>query len=105
MRVRHGEEKPQDDVERNLKPFRPALGRDFTGLTDIAARDKYETSRTRDRIAYIFLGTLICALAIATIYGFMTDSFRALEHVWSVAGPFAGAIAAFYFHRERRDSG
>jgi type IV secretory pathway VirB2 component (pilin) len=53
----------------------------------------------------MFLVVLVIALGVGTIYGLLGDGFRALEHVWSVAGPFAGAISTYYFHRERRESG
>jgi hypothetical protein len=87
--------------------FVPAIGRslDEADVRQIEARDRFETGRTRDRLAYIAVAALFVALATAALYGLRTDSFAPLEHIWSIGGPFAGAIAAFYFNRNRRDSG
>jgi len=69
----------------------------------VKARTEYETSRTRDRIAYVFLAGIAIALAGAAAYGAYHDDFSALGRVWFIAGPFAGWIAARYFGR--RESG
>jgi hypothetical protein len=95
---------PSNSNPRNASSnkYTPAHGRHI----EIAARvaDDYETSRTRDRIAYLVLGGAAMAMVIASGYGFRIGDFAALRDVWTVAGPFAGAIVGYYFHRSRKDS-
>lgn len=89
------------------RKFTPAIGRriDEADIRQIDARDRYETSRTRDRLAYAILATLLAALTTTAIHGFRTDNFAPLGQVWAIGGPFAGGIVAYYFNRNRRDSG
>jgi hypothetical protein len=77
--------------------FTPAHGRDFA----IAVRvvDEYETSRTRDRIAYIVLGCGALSMAVAAGYGFYSEDFGAIKNIWTVAGPIIGIVIGYYFHR------
>ena len=89
------------------RKFTPVVGRllDDTDIRQIEAQDRYETARTRDRLAtWIFLA-LLAALGVAAIYGFRTDSFTPLERVWNIGGPLMGLVIGFYFNRNRRDSG
>jgi uncharacterized protein YcfJ len=67
--------------------------------------DEYETSRTRDRIAYFVLGCASAAMITAAIYGFYIGNFGGLKDVWTVVGPIAGGIIGYYFHRGRKASG
>ena len=98
---------PKGTKEPSPRKYVPAIGRriDEDDVRQIDAQDRYETSRTRDRLAYLILATLLVALAAAAIYGIRTDSFAPLGQVWAIGGPFAGGIVAYYFNRNRRDSG
>ena len=92
---------------RSGRKFVPAVGRDLddADVRQIEARDQYETARTRDRLAYLAIAVLLVSLAGAALQGFWSSSFSPLEHIWSIGGPFAGAIVGFYFNRNRRDRG
>ena len=83
--------------------YTPAHGRDFA----IAVRvvDEYETSRTRDRIAYFVLACGALSMALAAGYGFYTGNFGTMNDVWTVAGPIIGVVIGYYFHRGRKDAG
>ena len=98
---------PQGTKEPSRRRYVPAIGRriDEPDVRQIDAQDRYETSRTRDRLAYVILATLLAALTTAAIHGFRTDNFAPLGQVWAIGGPFAGGIVAYYFNRNRRDSG
>lgn len=93
----------QSKARSSNKKFQPAIGRDFN-VEEIKAIDAYKSSRTRDRIAYLFLVASLAALAIAALLGFYENNFGGVQNVWSVVGPLAGAIAGYYF-RNRKDSG
>jgi hypothetical protein len=81
--------------------YAPAHGRDYD--IRLRAMDEYETSRTRDKIAYLVLGTVLGAIIAAATYGLWQQNFGALNAVWTVAGPITGAILGYYFHRGRKD--
>jgi hypothetical protein len=71
----------------------------------VRVMDEYETSRTRDRIAYFVLACGSVAMIAAAGYGFYSGDFGALKDVWTVAGPIIGVVVGYYFHRGRKDSG
>ncbi len=96
--------KTTSNPKTNAKPYKPAIGRDF-GVEEITAKDQYETSRTRDKIALIFVLCAILALGGAALHGWTAGNFDSLGYVWAIVGPFAGAIGSYYFHRDRKDSG
>ncbi len=82
--------------------FHPAHGREF----DISLDDlvRYQTSRTRDRLAYLILAGAAGATAIAALAGFSTGSFTGVQNVWAATGPIIGAVLGYYFHRTHKDS-
>jgi len=67
--------------------------------------DEYETSRTRDDIAYILLAAVFIAMLVAVFSGFYYGNFGVVKDVWTVAGPITGAVVGYYFHRGRKASG
>ncbi len=81
--------------------YKPAHGRDFQ--IEIRAVDEYQTSRARDRIAYLILAGVIAAMLAALVYGFWQQNFSSLKDVWTVAGPLTGTIIGYYFHRGRKE--
>lgn len=89
------------------KSFRPVHGRELgeIDVREIEAKDKYETARTRDRIAYVFLTGMFLSLLIAAVHGLFEGSFATLKDVWAVVGPFAAGIATYYFYRGPKGSG
>ncbi len=99
--------RPEKEKNRRNRPrinkYTPLHGREF----DISLRDldHYKTSRTRDNVAYVLLGSALAAMLMAAAYGFHVGYFGALKDVWSAAGPFIGGVAGYYFHRSRKDSG
>jgi hypothetical protein len=82
--------------------YQPAHGRDFEIV--MRAADDYETSRTRDGIAYLVLGAVAIAMLMAVAHGLQSGNFGATKDVWTVAGPITGAIVGYYFHRGRKAS-
>ncbi|MDA8248714.1 MAG: hypothetical protein M0Z28_05990 [Rhodospirillales bacterium] len=92
----------EDSRQTGLKSkYVPAHGRDVE--VALAAVNEFETSRTRDNIAYILLFAIGAAMLVATLYGFYRGSFGGLKDVWTVAGPITGGIVGYYFHRGRKD--
>ena len=85
--------------------YQPAHGRDFDITSAVRELDHYETSRTRDRITYLVLGSVIGAVGLAAIYGMVTGRFSGLRNVWEAVGPIVGGVIGYYFHRSRKDSG
>ena len=83
--------------------YTSAHGRDFEMAVRVV--DEYETSRTRDKIAYFVLGCGSLAMALAAGYGFYSGNFGAMKDVWTVAGPIIGVVVGYYFHRGRKASG
>jgi hypothetical protein len=83
----------------------PGHGRDFDFEMVVRVVGEYETSRTRDRIAYFVLGCASLAMFVAAIYGFYFGNFGVLKDVWAVVGPITGGIIGYYFHRGREASG
>ena len=83
------------------KKYVPAHGRDFE-VAQWRAMDEYATSRTRDRIAYALLAAGFVSLAAAAGYGVRSGDFGGLRDVWAIAGPIAGGIVGYYFHRGRK---
>ena len=53
----------------------------------------------------LLIAAIIGALVFAAIYGTSSNNFTALEHIWSIAGPFVGGIVAYYFRRGPKDLG
>jgi hypothetical protein len=99
------------EVKPKKGKYRPSIGSsEFDGVVPseevqkIKARDSYETSRTRDKIAFVVLGSSAAALLIAALYGFYTGDFTALVAVWSGVGPIVGGIITWYF-QIRKESG
>jgi len=89
--------------KRQKSKYKPAHGRDFEIM--LRAQDDYETSRTRDRIAYLTLGAVLMAMILAATYGFYHGNLGVVKDVWTVVGPITGGIVGYYFHRGRKDSG
>jgi hypothetical protein len=67
--------------------------------------DEYETSRTRDKIAWFVLGCGSLAMALAAADGFYSGNFGTMKDVWTVTGPIIGIVVGYYFHRGRKASG
>jgi len=88
-------------TKKTAGKYTPAHGRDYE--IRLRALDEYETSRTRDKIAYLVLGTVLGAIVATATYGLWQQDFGALNAVWTVAGPITGAILGYYFHRGRKD--
>jgi len=44
------------------------------------------------------------ALFASGTYGLWTGNYHALEGVWAIAGPIVGAVVAFYFGAQRKDT-
>jgi len=91
---------PGNRPEAASKPFQPAIGTDFP-LSDASTIE----ARTRGFLARglaIFVGVAVVATGA---YGLLTGSFVPLEAVWAVGGPMIGAIVAYYFGPQRKDSG
>jgi hypothetical protein len=44
-------------------------------------------------------------IAITGTYGLFSGNFTPLEAAWAIAGPIVGAIVAYYFGPQRKDSG
>jgi hypothetical protein len=74
--------------------FVPKIGFDF----DLQEVDEV---RPRERVAYVYLAGLSVSLTVALGYSFKVGDFGSLKDVWGVAGPFAGAIAGYYFSPNR----
>ena len=82
------------------KPFQPAIGAEFP-LSDVPTIE----ARTRGFLARGLAIFVSVAVAITGAYGLATANFLPLEAVWAVAGPIVGAIVAYYFGPQRKDSG
>ncbi len=51
------------------------------------------------------MGGLCVFVAGAGIYGVFHNDFSSLRDAWAVAGPFAGVLVGYYFHRGKENSG
>jgi hypothetical protein len=82
---------------RHTKPFQPAIGTDFpVEDADAVTRDFLA------RFIMIFAGT---AVAGAGVYSLTTADHGPLIAVWSVAAPFIGGLATYYFGPRRNNTG
>ncbi len=82
------------------KPYQPFPGREIE-VYDVPLVE----AKTRGFLARLIAVATLIAVAITGIYGLFTGAYRAVEIVWSVAGPFMGAMVAYYFSSHRKDSG
>ena len=92
--------KPDKRTRAGSKPFQPAIGTDFP-LSDVPTSE----AKTRGFLARglaIFVGA---AVTVTGAFGLTTGNFVPLEAVWAVAGPIIGAIVAYYFGPQRKDTG
>ena len=83
---------------RQNKPFQPAPGKDFGSVEEVDAK-------TRGFLARFVAYSSIVSLVAACGYGVINNSYTALMEVWAVAGPFIGAVVAYYFGPVRNDTG
>jgi len=79
---------------QRIKPFQPAIGREFEGVQEIEAK-------TRDFLARLIASATIAGVLVAGGYGLVTGKYMAVIGVWSVAGPIVGALVAYYFGPQR----
>jgi len=80
------------------KPFQPAIGKEFDGVQEVEAK-------TRGFLARVIASSTVVGVVVAGGYGLITGRYMAVTVVWSVAGPFIGAIATYYFGPQRNDTG
>ncbi len=81
------------------KPFQPAIGFPFDGEDAVILE-----ARTRGLLARAVTGFVAAAVAITGGYGLTTGRFVPLQVTWAVAGPMVGAIMAYYFGWQRRET-
>ena len=80
------------------KRFQPAIGRDFGAVDEVEAKSRGYLMRA--------IVSLSAAAIVATGgYGLTTGDGTPLITVWAVAGPFIGAMVAYYFGPQRSDIG
>ena len=82
------------------KPFQVAPGTAFEG-PDAPTLE----ARTRGFLARGIVVFVASAVVLTGVYGLATGSFVPLEAIWAVGGPIIGAIVAYYFGPQRKDSG
>jgi hypothetical protein len=82
------------------KPYQPFPGREIE-VDEVPLVE----AKTRGFLVRLIAIATLLAVGITGFYGLFTGAYRALEVVWSVAGPFMGAMVAYYFGSHRKDSG
>jgi hypothetical protein len=91
---------PGNRPKTGSKPFQPAIGTDFP-LSEVPTIE----ARTRGFLALGLASFVGVAVVFTGAYGLATGNFVPLEAVWAVGGPMIGAIVAYYFGPQRKDSG
>jgi hypothetical protein len=80
------------------KPYQPAIGFDFGKVEEVEAKSRGYLIRAI---------VLLSATAIIATggYALTTGNHTPLITVWAIAGPFIGALVAYYFGLQRNDTG
>ena len=91
---------PDRRSKAGAKRFQPAVGSDFA-LADVPTIE----ATTRGFLARGLVSFVGVAGVVTGAHGFLTGNYGPLEAVWAVGGPIVGAMVAYYFGPQRRDSG
>jgi hypothetical protein len=78
--------------------FQPAIGRDFGAVGEVEAR-------SRGYLMRVVVSLTTAAIVATGGYGLTTGDHTPLVAVWAIAGPFVGAMVAYYFGPQRSDTG
>ena len=87
-------------ASRPAKPFQPAHGAEFR-IEEV----KTIEAKTKGFVAKIVVLSVALGIAASGIFYLATGNNTALVAVWSVGGPFIGAIVSHYFGARRKDTG
>jgi hypothetical protein len=79
------------------KRYQPAVGAAFD-LDEVPTIE----AKTRGFLARLIALSAAAAIAVAAANGLMTGHYSALQVVWAVVGPLAGALMTHYFGAYRR---
>jgi hypothetical protein len=82
------------------KPYQPAVGREIE-VDEVLLVE----ARTRDFLAKLFAVSTVLAVVVTGVHGLLTGAYHLVEVVWAIAGPIIGAMVAYYFGPQRKDSG
>jgi hypothetical protein len=82
------------------KRYDPAIGTEFE-IEEVSIIE----AKTRGFVAKNIVILAAGAITVTGGYGLLNANYVAVEVVWAAAGPIIGAVIAYYFALQRKDSG